>query len=90
MDQSQLTQPGVTQREGKQLQESHPGINQSQQQIHRVSESLQLCEVDKSSWVGCGEPGISVKRSNVMITEGSYKLAMGPCAIMEKQVRNGN
>lgn len=59
VDQSQLTQPGVTQREGKLLQKSHPGINQSQQQIHRVSESLQLCEVDESSRVGCGEPGIS-------------------------------
>ncbi|KAK3575456.1 hypothetical protein QTP86_026858 [Hemibagrus guttatus] len=50
--QSQLT-------EGELLQEFHPGINQSQQQIHRVSESSQLCEVDESSRVGCGEPGIS-------------------------------
>ncbi|KAG7326946.1 hypothetical protein KOW79_010347 [Hemibagrus wyckioides] len=59
VDQSQLTQPGVAQREGKLLQESHTGINRSQQQIHRVSESSQLCEVDESSRVGCGEPGIS-------------------------------
>ncbi|KAF4080203.1 hypothetical protein AMELA_G00167670 [Ameiurus melas] len=59
VDQSQLTQSGVTQQEGTLLQESLPKTNQSWQQIQKVSEASQLCEVDESSRVGCGDPGIS-------------------------------
>ncbi|XP_017336791.1 zona pellucida glycoprotein 2, like 2 [Ictalurus punctatus] len=59
VDQSQLTQSGVTQQEGTLLQESLPKTNQSWQQIQKVSEASQLCEVDESSRVGCGEPGIN-------------------------------
>lgn len=53
--QNQLTQSGVTQQEGNQLQESPP---ETKQQIQRLSEASQVCEVEESSRVGCGERGI--------------------------------
>lgn len=52
--QSLLTQSGVTQQEGNLLQESLLATKQ----IQRVSEASQVCEVEESSRVGCGEPGI--------------------------------
>lgn len=55
--QSQVTQSGVSQQEGNLFLESLP--KQSWQQIQRASEALQVCEVEESSRVGCGEPGIS-------------------------------
>ncbi|XP_026789176.2 zona pellucida glycoprotein 2, like 2 [Pangasianodon hypophthalmus] len=57
--QSQLTQSGAIQQEGNLSQVSLPETNQSWQQIQKVSEASQLCEVAESSRVGCGEPGIS-------------------------------
>lgn len=57
--QTQLTQSEVIQQEGHLLQESLPETKHSWQQIQSVSEASQLCEVDESSRVGCGEPGIS-------------------------------
>ncbi|KAM9483425.1 zona pellucida glycoprotein 2, like 2 [Clarias gariepinus] len=57
--QGQFTQSGVTQQEGNLLQESLPNTNQSLQQARVASAASQLCEVDESSRVGCGERGIS-------------------------------
>lgn len=57
--QSQVTPSGVTPSEANLLQEPLPETNQSHQWIRKVSEASQVCEVDESTRVGCGEPGIS-------------------------------
>lgn len=56
---SGVTPSGVTPSEANLLQEPLPETNQSHQWIRKVSEASQVCEVDESTRVGCGEPGIS-------------------------------
>ncbi|KAI5613680.1 zona pellucida sperm-binding protein 4-like [Silurus asotus] len=57
--QSQFSQSGAIHQEGNLLKESLPETSQSWQQIPKVPEASQLCQVDESSRVGCGEPGVS-------------------------------